>query len=55
MVPIAAGALSRGLYNQSLVPMIGPKKHPGALGQRASVVLAEIWQIGSLDQFAAVG
>ena len=33
------------LYNQSLVPMVGPKKHPQALGQPASVVLAEIWQI----------
>jgi PAS domain S-box-containing protein len=33
------------LYNQSLVPMVGPKKHPGALGQPARVVLAEIWGI----------
>jgi PAS domain S-box-containing protein len=33
------------LYNQSLVPMVGAKKHPQALGQPASVVLAEIWQI----------
>jgi GAF domain-containing protein len=33
------------LYNQSLVPMVGPKKHPGALGQKANVVLAEIWDI----------
>src|SRR5580704_6110452 len=33
------------LYNQSLVPMVGPKKHPQALGQPASVVLAEIWGI----------
>src|SRR5665213_761021 len=33
------------LYNQSLVPMVGPQKHPHALGQPASVVLAEIWQI----------
>jgi PAS domain S-box-containing protein len=33
------------LYNQSLVPMVGPKKHPQALGQPARVVLAEIWQI----------
>jgi PAS domain S-box-containing protein len=33
------------LYNQSLVPMVGPRKHPGALGQPARVVLAEIWQI----------
>ena len=28
------------LYNQSLVPMVGAKKHPQALGQPASVVLA---------------
>lgn len=33
------------LYNQSLVPMVGPKKHPRALGQPASVVLSEIWGI----------
>jgi hypothetical protein len=33
------------LYNQSLVPMVGPKKHPQALGQPASIVLAEIWAI----------
>src|ERR1700694_5191500 len=33
------------LYNQSLVPMVGPKKHPQALGQPASVVLAKIWGI----------
>jgi PAS domain S-box-containing protein len=33
------------LYNQSLVPMVGPKKHPRALGQPASIVLAEIWGI----------
>ncbi|HTB58082.1 MAG TPA: ATP-binding protein [Polyangia bacterium] len=33
------------LYNQSLVPMVGPKKHPGALGQPAGIVLAEIWGI----------
>ncbi|HSY39724.1 MAG TPA: HAMP domain-containing sensor histidine kinase, partial [Polyangia bacterium] len=33
------------LYNQSLVPMVGPKKHPGALGQPARLVLAEIWGI----------
>jgi signal transduction histidine kinase len=33
------------LYNQSLVPMVGPKKHPQAFGQPASVVLAEIWGI----------
>ena len=33
------------LYNESLVPMVGAKKHPRALGQPASVVLAEIWQI----------
>src|ERR1700730_12375847 len=33
------------LYNQSLVPMVGPSKHPAALGQPAQVVLAEIWQI----------
>ncbi len=33
------------LYNQSLVPMVGPAKHPAALGQPAQVVLAEIWQI----------
>jgi PAS domain S-box-containing protein len=33
------------LYNQSLVPMVGPKKHPQALGQPASIVLAEIWGI----------
>ncbi len=33
------------LYNQSLLPMVGPKKHPDALGQPASVVLAEIWGI----------
>ena len=33
------------LYNQSLVPMVGPTKHPQALGQPARVVLAEIWQI----------
>jgi hypothetical protein len=26
------------LYNQSLVPMVGPKKHPGALGQPAHIV-----------------
>ena len=30
------------LYNQSLVPMVGPKKHPHAMGQPAFVVLAEI-------------
>lgn len=33
------------LYNQSLVPMVGPRKHPWALGQPARVVLAEIWEI----------
>jgi PAS domain S-box-containing protein len=33
------------LYNQSLVPMVGPKKHPQALGQPAKIVLAEIWHI----------
>jgi PAS domain S-box-containing protein len=33
------------LYNQSLVPMVGPNKHPAALGQPARIVLAEIWQI----------
>lgn len=33
------------LYNQSLVPMVGPRKHPRALGQPARVVLAEIWEI----------
>jgi len=33
------------LYNQSLVPMVGTKKHPAAMGQPASVVLAEIWGI----------
>jgi PAS domain S-box-containing protein len=33
------------LYNQSLVPMVGPKKHPQALGQPASIVLSEIWGI----------
>ena len=33
------------LYNQSLVPMVGPKKHPHALGQPAHIVLAEIWDI----------
>jgi len=33
------------LYNQSLVPMVGPQKHPRAMGQPASVVLAEIWPI----------
>src|SRR5580700_10893881 len=33
------------LYNQSLVPMVGPKKHPQALGQPARFVLAEIWHI----------
>src|SRR5579863_4110272 len=33
------------LYNQSLVPMVGPRKHPLALGQPARVVLAEIWEI----------
>ena len=33
------------LYNESLVPMVGPKKHPQALGQPARVVLAEIWGI----------
>src|ERR1700730_18038165 len=33
------------LYNQSLVPMVGPNKHPQALGQPAKVVLAEIWDI----------
>jgi hypothetical protein len=30
------------LYNESLIPMVGPKKHPQALGQSARVVLAEI-------------
>jgi PAS domain S-box-containing protein len=33
------------LYNQSLVPMVGPTKHPQALGQPAKAVLAEIWHI----------
>ncbi|MBK7862230.1 MAG: response regulator [Archangiaceae bacterium] len=33
------------LYNQSLVPMVGPTKHPQAMGQPARVVLAEIWGI----------
>ena len=33
------------LYNQSLVPMVGPKKHPQALGRPAAEVLAEIWGI----------
>ena len=33
------------LYNQSLVPMVGPRKHPRALGQPAHLVLAEIWNI----------
>ena len=33
------------LYNQSLLPMVGPSKHPQALGQPARVVLAEIWTI----------
>jgi signal transduction histidine kinase/FixJ family two-component response regulator len=33
------------LYNQSLVPMVGAQKHPQAMGQPASVVLAEIWGI----------
>ena len=33
------------LYNKSLVPMVGPRKHPQALGQPARLVLAEIWQI----------
>ena len=33
------------LYNQSLLPMVGPRKHPWALGQPAREVLAEIWEI----------
>ena len=33
------------LYNASLVPMVGPKKHPQAWGQPAQIVLAEIWSI----------
>ena len=33
------------LYNESLVPMVGARKHPQALGQPAQVVLAEIWDI----------
>jgi PAS domain S-box-containing protein len=33
------------LYNESLIPMVGSKKHPHALGQSARVVLAEIWGI----------
>jgi PAS domain S-box-containing protein len=33
------------LYNQSLVPMVGPNKHPQALAQPAKIVLAEIWNI----------
>ena len=33
------------LYNESLLPMVGSRKHPHALGQPAAVVLAEIWSI----------
>ena len=33
------------LYNESLLPMVGARKHPQALGQPAQVVLAEIWSI----------
>ena len=33
------------LYNESLLPMVGARKHPHALGQPAQVVLAEIWSI----------
>jgi PAS domain S-box-containing protein len=33
------------LYNQTLAPMIGPAKHPRALGQPAGLVLAEIWEL----------
>lgn len=33
------------LYNEALIPMVGPNKHPQALGQSARVVLAEIWTI----------
>jgi signal transduction histidine kinase/DNA-binding response OmpR family regulator len=33
------------LYNESLVPMVGAQKHPRAVGQPASIVLAEIWEI----------
>ena len=45
------------LYNESLVPMVGAKKHPQALGQPARVVLAEIWPIIQplLDQVRTTG
>jgi PAS domain S-box-containing protein len=33
------------LYNESLLPMVGARKHPQALGQPAQIVLAEIWGI----------
>ena len=33
------------LYNDSLLPMVGANKHPGAMGQPALVVLAEIRDI----------
>ena len=33
------------LYNESLLPMVGARKHPHSLGQPAQIVLAEIWSI----------
>jgi signal transduction histidine kinase/CheY-like chemotaxis protein len=33
------------LYNDDLVPMVGAKKHPWALGRPAQEVLPEIWDI----------
>src|SRR5262249_3052885 len=33
------------LYNDEYGPMLGPAKHPGALGQPGALVWAEIWDV----------
>jgi hypothetical protein len=33
------------LYNDEYMPMLGPAKHPAALGQRGAAVWPEIWDV----------
>ena len=33
------------LYNDEYIPVLGPAKHPDALGQPAAKVWAEIWPV----------
>jgi hypothetical protein len=45
---IGWGAEMTFLYNDAYLHVLGPAKHPGALGRPASEVWAEIWNVSGV-------